>query len=122
MASIVLAMKPKWMELILDGRKTVEFRRAMPKNLEPGDKVHLYCRGYIHGSCMVKAVHYGTSGQLASDFAHMGCIDRNEAQRYLYGGNRPGVILLAEPVRFDKALEWYGPVVQNFQYMTPVPR
>ena len=114
MASIVLAMKPKWMELILDGRKTVEFRRAMPKNLEPGDKVHLYCRGYIHGSCMVKAVHYGTSGQLASDFAHMGCIDRNEAQRYLYGGKRPGVIEL-EDAYYD-SFPWEGPVVQNFVY------
>lgn len=122
MADIVLAMRSEWMDLILRGKKTIEFRRSMPKELKPGDKVYLYCRRYIHGAATVKDVHYGTSGQLATEYAHQGCIDRNVAQLYLSGGKRPGVIELEDARRFDEALEWYGPVVQNFQYMTPVPR
>lgn len=122
MADIVLAMRSEWMGLILSGKKTMEFRRSMPKDLKPGDKVYLYCRRYIHGVATVKDVHYGASGQLATEYAHQGCIDRNVAQLYLYGGKRPGVIELENARRSDEALEWHGPVVQNFQYITPVRR
>ncbi len=115
MADIVLAMKSNWLDLILRGKKTAEFRRAMPKNLNSGDRVYFYKQRRISGVATVKEVHYGTSGQLASDFAHMGCIDRNEAQRYLYGGKRPGVIEL-EDAYYD-SFPWEGPVVQNFVYL-----
>ena len=86
----------------------------MPKDLKPGDKVYLYCRRYIHGVATVKDVHYGTSGQLATEYAHQGCIDRNVAQLYLNGGKRPGVIEL-EDAYYDRFF-WAGPVVQNFVY------
>ena len=114
MADVVLAIRPEWLDLILRGKKTAEFRRAMPKNLNPGDRVYFYKQRRISGVATVKEVHYGASGQLASDFAHMGCIDRNEAQRYLYGGKRPGVIEL-EDAYYD-SFPWEGPVVQNFVY------
>ena len=92
----------------------MEFRRSMPKDLKPGDKVYLYCRRYIHGVATVKDVHYGTSGQLATEYAHQGCIDRNVAQLYLYGGKRPGVIELENA--YAGCFFWDGPVVQNFVY------
>lgn len=58
MADIVLALKPKWLELILSGKKTAEFRRVMPKVLVPGDKVYLYQGGALHGVAVVKETDY----------------------------------------------------------------
>ncbi len=54
MADVLMAFKPKWAQLILDGRKTVECRRVMPKSLQVGDKVWMYCRGYVLGYFRVR--------------------------------------------------------------------
>ena len=111
MADIVLALRPKWLELILDGKKTAEFRRVMPRDLFPGDKVHLYCGRSLHGVATVKGVHYGASGPLATEFAGKGCIDRNEAQVYLFGGKCPGVIELGKVEKYSIPYAWTDAVV-----------
>ena len=116
MADIVLAMKSNWLHLILSGQKTAEFRRTMPRHLQPGDKVHLYWGRSLHGVATVKGVHYGDSGQLATEFADKGCIDRNEAQVYLFGGKRPGVIELGKVEKYRIPYAWCDAVVQNFVY------
>lgn len=45
MADIVLAMSPEWLELILSGRKTAEFRRALPGKTEEVVSTRLLRRG-----------------------------------------------------------------------------
>ncbi len=59
MADVLLAMRPGWLELILSGRKTAEFRRVMPKQIKSGDWVYLYCKGYIHGRMRQAALWRG---------------------------------------------------------------
>lgn len=116
MADIVLAMKSNWLYLILSGQKTAEFRRTMPRHLQCGDKVHLYWGRSLHGVATVTGVHYGASGQLATEFAGKGCIDRNEAQAYLFGGKHPGVIELGKVEKYSIPYAWTDAVVQNFVY------
>ena len=128
MASIALAMKPKWMELILEGRKTVECRRVMPKHLKVGDVVYLYCRGKLHGEVRVRDVEILDGSDdwqmdsIIDTFAEDARLSEDELRDYWEGAKHPGIIILKDARRFDEALEWHGPVVQNFQYMTPVPR
>ena len=110
MASIALAMRPKWMELILEGRKTVECRRVMPKHLKVGD---------------VEILDGSDDWQMDSiidTFAEDARLSEDDLRDYWEGAKHPGIIILKDARRFDEALEWHGSVVQNFQYMTPVPR
>ena len=126
MADIVLALRPKWLELILDGKKSSEFRRVMPKDLLPGDKVYLYHGGALHGVAVVKETDYAyhccheeheeDCACLALSYEKTGCIDWRAAYGYLCGGKRPGVIELDQVQRFAAPVKWRGAVVQNFVY------
>lgn len=40
--AVLISIKPKWCELIANGKKTVEIRKSMPK-LETPFKVYIYC-------------------------------------------------------------------------------
>ena len=124
MASIVLAMKPKWMELILEGRKTVECRRMMPQRLKVGDAVYLYCRGKIHGMVRVRDVEtFDGSDNWQMDamidtFAEDAHLTERELREYWQGAKRPGIIILKEVRRFNTPCEWQGAAPQNFQYFS----
>ena len=127
MADIVLALKPKWLELILSGKKYAEIRRTLPANLKKGDKVYLYSRGNIHGVASVEDVYevvdYFTKRSYASCCATGACLTEQEILDYWNGvtGNgrfatKPGAILLQDVERFDDPHPWRGSVPQNFIY------
>lgn len=40
--NIILSIKPKWARLIYEGKKTIEWRKTLPKKIKKGDKVFLY--------------------------------------------------------------------------------
>ena len=42
MKEILISIKPKWVEKILNGEKTIEIRKTMPK-CELPCKVYIYC-------------------------------------------------------------------------------
>lgn len=126
MADIVLALKPKWLELILSGKKTAEVRRTLPARLEPGDKVYFYCKGDIHGVAIVEDVHkvsgYFYKPSYASMYAEKACLTEQDILNYWnYGYNerfatRPGIILLKDVQRYDDPQPWRGSTPQNFIY------
>lgn len=118
MADVLLAMRPEWLELILSGRKTAEFRRVMPKQIKSGDWVYLYCKGYIHGRVRVAGMCYGSSLALARSFAKEGCIRLEDALVYLHLAKSPGVIKLGEVQRNEHPVRWEGVGhPQNFIYL-----
>ena len=42
MKEVLISIKPEWCELIMSGKKTIEFRKSGPKNKEPF-KAIIYC-------------------------------------------------------------------------------
>jgi predicted transcriptional regulator len=40
--NIILSIKPEWAKLIYEGKKTIEWRKTLPKKIKKGDKVFLY--------------------------------------------------------------------------------
>lgn len=128
MADIVLALKSKWLELILSGKKTAEARRVLPKKLNPGDKVFLYCRRFLHGHAYVKkvlrtgndCVDYGLyslsihwSGDRALSHETL-----KELEDYMSKAkpSRCGYIILQNATRYDDPHPWRGSTPQNFIY------
>lgn len=122
MADIVLALKPKWLELILSGKKTVECRRIMPKKLVRDDRVYLYCQGDIHGFCTVADVEIidgnddWESEATISTFAEYACLSEGEMRAYWQGAKRPGIIIFHNVTRYDDPHPWRGSTPQNFIY------
>lgn len=122
MADIVLALKPKWLELILSGKKTIECRRIMPKKLVMGDRVYLYCQGNIHGFCTVADVHlmqrddFDEVMSLSDVFHEHACLPFDEMGQYLWGGKSPGLIFFNHVTRYTDPHPWRGSTPQNFIY------
>ena len=128
MADIVLALRPKWLEFILRGKKTAEARRVLPKNLNTGDKVYLYCKGCIHGHAYVKrilrtsedCVDYGLYS-LSQDWSgeHMPPPQiLAELEDYMRGAKPThcGYIILHNAARYEDPHPWRGSTPQNFIY------
>lgn len=124
--NIVLALKPKWLSLILEGKKTIECRRQMPKNLFPGDKVYFYCQGKLHGYGTAYGVHrmqkddFDELMSLIDVFHHDACLSVDDMGEYLWGGTSPGLIFLSHIHVYDETQPWNYPPPQNFVYV-PYP-
>ena len=124
MADVLMAFKPKWAQLILDGRKTVECRRVMPKSLQVGDKVWMYCRGYVLGYFRVRdfEVFDGKDewqmDAIIDTFADDAHLRDDEMRAYWAGASRPGLIFIKEATRNEYPVRWEGVGhPQNFIYL-----
>ncbi len=124
MADVLMAFKPKWAQLILDGRKTVECRRVMPKSLQVGDKVWMYCRGYVLGYFRVRDFYSFEKDEkcpmetLIDEFAEDACLTSDEMRAYLAGASRLGLIFIKEATRNEYPVRWEGVGhPQNFIYL-----
>lgn len=131
MADIVLAIKPNWLDLILSGQKTIEARRVLPKNLDTGDKVFLYCSGDIHGVAHVRRVlrtsedcrNYGIYGMYYIIQDWCGSKEPSQHQmsqlsKYMNGAKAScgGYIALYNVTRYDDPHPWHGSIPKNFIY------
>lgn len=132
MADVVLALRAEWLELILSGKKTAEFRRVMPKELGVGDRVYLYHNRALHGVAVVEDTDFVLSPRheeheddcafTSKTYERHGCVDWKVIFSYLLGGQRAGVILLRDVERYCVPRPWDGSVVQNFVYFNKQSR
>lgn len=120
--AFVLAIHPRFADLIYAGRKTVEFRRRIPKGMRPGGRVFLYETAPVRkvtGSFVVAGIARLTRWNGRDDFegcpvphdlgalAAMGCLAEGELLRYAgkgpkeegYGYASCYAILVSEPER-----------------------
>jgi predicted transcriptional regulator len=117
MSDIILAIRPKWTDLILSGRKTTEVRRLMPNNLDPGDTVYIYYNGQLHGHATVAGVERDIRNSITDrKLLDSACLSQAEILDYTLSARRPGCIHLADPVRYHTPKPFNGPIVQNFIY------
>ena len=124
MSDIILALKPKWANLILEGKKSAEVRRVLPKDLSPSDKCFIYCRGAIWGYAVVKNIvtvdpNNALDVMSISDiFSKYACLETDDMCHYLFCGKRPGVIIFESVHKYDKPEPHEGTYPQNFVYVT----
>lgn len=128
--TLVLAMRPEWLNLILDGKKTAEVRRTRPATLRlkecGGLDLFFYQGGKVHGCASVAHATYFTDDYNPetdkSDLVEM-CRNRHERAKltqkamreYLAGARRPIVYI------FDKVYRFRTPLAvpcrpQSWQY------
>lgn len=119
MKSILLSIKPKYCELIANGKKTIEVRKTRPK-LETPFKCYIYCSkkffkkgdGYFQGKYCGKVIGEFVCDCVLShcemanaDIAEQqGCIRRENLIEYANGKNIYGWHI-DNPVIYDKPKE-----------------
>ena len=117
---LILAMRERWLNLILDGTKTAEVRRTHPaRPCDMPDYLYLYHRGCIHGMAEVRVYRYLISGwfSLYKGECKESCLSVEEAKRYLQTSSRCVIYKLGRVERFLKPI----PVPcrpQSWQYAT----
>lgn len=102
---LILAMRERWMNLILDGKKTAEVRRTRPaRPCDMPDYLYLYHKGHVHGLAEVRAYRYLPSGwfSLAVGECQEACLSVEDAKSYLGGSGFGVVYKLGKVQRFQK--------------------
>ena len=96
---LVLSLKPRFAEAILDGTKTVELRRVMPRITIP-TLASLYASGperSLVGTCVVKEVVQCGLEELWARFGDRTGLSPSEFEEY-FAGRAQGVALLLDEV------------------------
>ena len=123
MNTVILSIKPKWAEKIYSGEKTIEFRRVIPKCIQPGNEIYINVNLYesapvsrITGECVMLVQSFSPDGKFSDDILKKGCITEQELSEYSRGR---GVYALAVMA----VVKWNVPVrntkraPQNFSYV-----
>lgn len=98
---LLISIRPRFADLILDGSKTVELRRVRPA-VEEGDRVLLYASSPVReliGSCTVAAVDVGSADEVWTRHGPRTGVTRAEFDSYFDGARRAVGISLREPRR-----------------------
>ena len=151
MKSILMSIKPKWVAKILNGEKTIEIRRTMPKCELPID-VYIYCTkdkkyanlinrgGFLTGMVVAKfTLHkvepiaqydgneerYFTKSLWETELFDKSCLSLEEMRDYIH--NHFGYTWRIDNlVIFDKPKEIgefkYYKKFSEIDYMLPIPR
>lgn len=125
---LLISIRPRFAELILNGSKTVELRRIRPA-VEEGDRVLLYASSPLReliGSCTVAAVDVGHANDVWTSHGARTGISRAEFDSYYEGAQRSVAISLQDPRRVRRPrtlselrerLPGFSPP-QSFGYLT----
>lgn len=90
---ILLAIKPRFAEDIYSGRKTIEFRRIIPRCMRPENggksvKAFLYKSAPVSkvtGACVLNLQSFAPDGIFDSGTLSRGCITEDESAGYFRG-------------------------------------
>lgn len=99
--ALVLSLKPRFAEAILDGNKTVELRRVMPRITIPTLAL-LYATGptrSLVGTCIVHSVARLPTGELWQRHGTKTALTRPEFDAYLANRNEGVALFLEQPNR-----------------------
>ena len=124
--NLFLAIKQKYADAILDGKKTAELRRVAPRLLDPGSIIFLVVKQQIVGHVELdRLTHAPAEGlprrEWESYISTLADISRSAVITYLSGARQPCAMHLRCPVRYQAPLPGPGYVVQSFSYTTQEP-
>ena len=83
--AVLISIRPKWCEKIINGQKTVEVRKTRPK-LNPPFKCYIYkCgNGKVIGEFLCdEIININGAGRIPSDAARPTCLEPAELHQYL---------------------------------------
>ena len=103
---IVLSLKPRFAEAILEGDKTVEFRRTVPRIVAP-TRALLYSATPVRalvGTCVVTSVRSADLASLWREYGLRTGLRRHEFQRYFEGVHAGAALTLDHPQPLNRVV------------------
>jgi len=127
--ALLLSLKPRFANAILDSEKTVELRRIRPLIRVPTVAL-LYASSptmALVGVCRVDTVRSGSPARIWSEFGPATGISRREFSDYFSGAASACALLLSKPIRFRMSVglaelrRWWPDFQppQSFRYVNP---
>ncbi len=127
--SILLSIKPYYVEKIFEGSKTIELRRKMPKQIKENSLVVVYSTSptkSIFGAFKVKGILEATKENLWEKVQLKAAVNNSEFEEYFNGCEVGYGIEIGEkysfenPISLNKLREVDGSfnVPQSFRYLT----
>lgn len=105
--ALLLSLRPRFAEAILDGAKRVELRRIRPR-AAPGTPVLIYAstpRKALLGGCWVSGVVVAEPDEVWELHGHLTAVDRAEFDDYFTGAENAVAIQLTNPWTLDEPVE-----------------
>lgn len=102
----IISLKPRYADLILSGKKSVELRNRIVK-LKPGTTIWIYATrpvGRIVAFAKVKAVDYGEPTLIWKQFKNNICIKKTEFNSYTEDKKRVSAVTLTRVRELTEAL------------------
>lgn len=122
MSTILLAIKPRYVDLILSGKKKFEYRRKVPA--QSVDKIIIYASSPIKkvvGEVNVTGTFSMSVSQLWNRTNSFSGITRIEFHKYFAGCKIAHAFILGKPIKYKhhKELSYYGisRAPQSFLYI-----
>ena len=91
MIAVLISIRPKWCEKIINGQKTIEVRKARPK-MDTPFKCYIYeCgNGKVIGEFLCdEIININGAGRIPSDAARPTCLEPAELHQYLGAATSP---------------------------------
>lgn len=85
---LLVSIKPKYAAAIIDGRKTVEFRRKFPEDVAPGSRAYIYSSRpvqAVNGLVIIERVERMRIAPLWDKHGFAACVDRATFDDYFRG-------------------------------------
>lgn len=127
MKGILISLKPQFADLVMQGKKTFELRRRLPKTISRGDQIVIYesaPTSAITGSVTVSEVVRFDLGDLPNEVADGAGVTRDFLHRYFrglqhgfaIGLTNPTLVSLRIPLAYLRAQGITPP--QSFMYIS----
>ena len=127
--ALLLSLKPRFANAILDGTKSVELRRVRPLIRVP-TVAFLYASSptmALVGICRVESIKSGSPSRIWSEFGPATGIGRREFREYFSGTGTACALLLSKPTRLAAPVQlaelrrWWPDFQppQSFRYLNP---
>ena len=85
MKCVMLSIRPKWVEKIASGEKTIEVRKSAPKEVPIKAYIYMTKNGKVIGEFICDKVEKFSVGSLRSDdIEKLACLSYNEMINYFY--------------------------------------
>jgi predicted transcriptional regulator len=118
-ADILISLKPRHAEQVLQGNKTIELRRRRP-HVEPGTKAWIYATApvaEIKGSACIERIVTGPTNEVWRNFGKRTGISRTEFDNYFDGCHTAHALVLTDIRVLNRplSLERMRKLVTGFQ-------
>ena len=114
MNDVLMSIKPKYVEMLLSGQKTVEIRRRSTR-LAPGTRIWIYATSpcsEIVATATVVSVHWASPDEIWQHHGANVGIDRSEFDAYISGRDKISAIALEHVRKLETPLalrnDWCG--------------